>query len=162
MTAGNGVAGSTGLAAAASIFNWTAHPFNWNAADFQSVSLQMDYRTDGSAAFDDDRLSWTIASSSTDSTNQFGVQLDTVEDGGIATYWRNSTGGRVQTPIVPLPALAANTWYRLRADITKLTADLGEDRCELRAVGLQRQPNGRRDDRQRGGHERVDGRRAGH
>ena len=30
---GNGVAGSVGLAADDAIFHWTAHPFNWNAAD---------------------------------------------------------------------------------------------------------------------------------
>lgn len=121
VTAGNGVAGSIGLAPAASVFHWTAHPFNWNAADFQSVSLQMDYRTDANGAFDDDRLAWTIASANVESANQFGVQLDSA-DGGITTYWRNSSDVRVQTPIVALPALAVNTWYRLSAVITRLTA----------------------------------------
>ena len=126
VTAGNGVASSTGLAADDTIFHWTAHPFNWNAADFQSLSLQMDYRTDADGVFDDDRLAWTIASNSTGSADQFGVQLDTLNDGGIATYWRGDRSDpentRVQIPIVALPARTANTWYRLRADITKLTA----------------------------------------
>jgi hypothetical protein len=121
VTAGNGVAGTVGLAPATNIFNWTAHSFNWNAASFQNIVLQMDYKTDANSAFDDDRVAWTIDSASVDSAGQFGVQLDNA-DGGIVTYWRNSSDARVQTPIAAFPTLTANTWYRLRADIMKLTA----------------------------------------
>ena len=124
VTAGNGVAGSVGLAPAANIFTWTAHPFNWNASDFQGIALQADFKTDASGYFDDDRLGWMTLNNSTDSANIFGVQLDNVSggDGGIVTYWRDSAGTRIQTPIVTLGALSANTWYRFTAEITKLTA----------------------------------------
>ena len=101
VTAANGVAGSNGLAAGSTIFNWTAHPFNWNAADFQKVILQGDFKTDGSGNFDDDRLSWTINGTSTSSNNQFGVQLDH-PNGGIVTYWSNVIGGtKINDVIVP-------------------------------------------------------------
>ena len=69
VTAGNGVASSIGLAPDDAIFTWTAHPFNWNAADFQSITLQADFRTDGSGYFDDDRLGWMTSNSSIDSAN---------------------------------------------------------------------------------------------
>ena len=121
VTAGNGVAGSTGLAAAANVFNWIAHPFNWNAADFQKFVVQNDFKSDGSGEFDDDRIGWTINSSSVSSSDQFGVQLDD-PDGGIVTYWRNSSGTRIQDQIVALSGITANTWYRFKAEITKLTA----------------------------------------
>ena len=128
MTAGNGVAGSTGLTAASAIFTWTAHPFDWNAPDFLGVNVQMDFQTDGSGHFDDDRVGWMISDDSTSSNNIFGVQLDPGGSGpsgyNIEAYWDGDTfgddGGR--TSIVDLPALTANAWYRLRAEITRLTA----------------------------------------
>ena len=104
VTASNGVANSTGLAAAGGIFNWTAHPFNWNAADLQKIILQGDFKTDGSGNFDDDRLSWTINGTSIESNNQFGVQLDH-PNGGIVTYWSNVMGGaKINDTIVSLTA----------------------------------------------------------
>jgi hypothetical protein len=126
VTAGNGVVGSTGLGSAGNIFNWTAHPFNWNAADLQKITFQGDFKTDGTGAFDDDRLSWTINGTSTSSNNQFGVQLDH-PNGGIVTYWSNTIGGsKINDVIVPLTAGGAtgtqvNTWYRFKAEITKLS-----------------------------------------
>ena len=116
----------TGWLHGGSIFNWTAHPFNWNAADFQKIILQGDFKTDGTGAFDDDRLSWTINGTSTSSNNQFGVQLDH-PNGGIVTYWSNVIGGaKINDVIVPLTAggstgTQANTWYRFKAEITKLS-----------------------------------------
>ena len=47
VTAGSGVAGSNGLGTATTIYNWTAHPFNWNAADLQKVVLQQDFQSSG-------------------------------------------------------------------------------------------------------------------
>ena len=91
VTSGNGLAGSVGLASANDIFTWTARPFNWNSSEVAGVNLQMDFQTDGSGDFDDDRMGWIITNTSVDSTNFFGVQLDTVEDGGIVTYWRDSS-----------------------------------------------------------------------
>ena len=113
------------LRLASAIFTWIAHPFDWNAADFVGVNLQMDFQTNGSGQFDDDRVGWMITDSSTGSNNIFGVQLDPGGSGqNIEAYWDGNTfgddGGR--TSIVDLPVLPANAWYRLRAEITKLTA----------------------------------------
>jgi hypothetical protein len=122
VTSGNGVAGTIGLAAAANIFTWTAHPFNWNAVDFHGFNVQMDIKSSSNGKFDDDRIGWAISTTSVDSTNQFGVQLDDV-NGGLVTFWRASDDTtRVYVVIAPYSGIIANTYYRLRADITKLTA----------------------------------------
>ena len=93
VTAGNGLKGSTGLAPDSNIYNWLAHPFNWNATDLQKFIAQQDFKTDGSGNFDDDRLAWTINGNSTtvttDSNYQFGAQL---EIGKIVTYWSATIG----------------------------------------------------------------------
>jgi hypothetical protein len=114
-----GVAGSVGLSNANNIFNWTAHPFNWN--EVTKVIIGMDFQTDGSSHFDDDRCGWTINSGSVNSADFFGTQLDH-PDGGIVTYWRNSSGSRVQTLILAFGDLKASTWYRFRNEMTKLTS----------------------------------------
>ena len=121
VTSGNGLGASVGLAPAANIFTWTNRPFNWNSPDLAGITLQMDFQTNASGQFDDDRMGWMTTDTSVDSINTFGVQLDTTEDGGIVTYWRDSNDVRVQTPIVPLSTLPANTWFRFWARITKLT-----------------------------------------
>ncbi len=157
VTNANGVAGSIGLAQATNIFTWTAHPFNWNAADFQSVTVQADFKTDASGYFDDDRIGWMTTSTSVDSTNFFGVQLDNVSggDGGIVTYWRNAAGDRVQTPIVAMGARTGNTWYRFAAQITKLTATSAKIDVSLVAVGRLREPNRDAGHRYRQRHQRL-------
>lgn len=122
ITDGNGVADSVGLAKASAVFNWTAHPFEW--ADLPvagKVVFGMDFQTDGGGQFDDDRCAWTIDSASTDSANLFGVQLDH-PDGGIVTYWRDSGGTRIQDQIVDLTGTKSDTWYRLRSEVSKLSA----------------------------------------
>jgi len=117
-----GVAGTWGIDDHANIFIWTAHPFNWNnGGTYLSVTSQMDFQTNGSGEFDDDRMGWMITNSSVNSDNIFGVQLDH-PDGGIVSYWRNSGGARVQTQIVDISSTSANTWYRFWAKFTKLTA----------------------------------------
>jgi hypothetical protein len=40
----------------------------------------------------------------------------------IETYWKSASDSDVRLTIVDLPSLSANAWYRLRLDITKLTA----------------------------------------
>ncbi|KPL18749.1 MAG: hypothetical protein AMJ93_13525, partial [Anaerolineae bacterium SM23_84] len=123
--AGIGVAGSTGVADGQWIFTWVAQPFDWNAADFVGVNFQADFQTDGSGHFDDDRVGWMIRDDDNSSDHIFGVQMDPGGSGyNIEAYWDGDTfgddGGR--TSIVDLPTLSANAWYRLRAEITKLTA----------------------------------------
>ena len=62
-----GVANSIGLDSGSAIFNWTAHPFDWNAADFSAITFQADFKTYTDGRFDDDRIGWTITSNSLDS-----------------------------------------------------------------------------------------------
>jgi uncharacterized repeat protein (TIGR02543 family) len=121
VTAGIGLLGSVGLGTGNRIFTWTAHPFSWNAPDFQQVNLQMDFQTDAAGQFDDDRLCWNIDRDGYASDNVFGVHLDHT-DGGITTYWRDTTGTRIQDQIVDISGLAADTWYRFRTEISKLGA----------------------------------------
>jgi len=135
VTSGIGVVGSVGLSPANNIFNWVANSFNWS--EVTKVIIRMDFQTDGSGHFDDDRCGWTINSGSVNSADFFGAQLDN-PDGGIVTYWRNSSGSRVQTPIVAFGDLKASTWYRFRNEITKLTstsARLDVSLVELDAAG---------------------------
>ena len=67
VTSGNGLTGTVGLAPGSSIFTWTAHPFNWNDPAFESINFSMDYQTNASGEFDDDRLGWMTSSTSADS-----------------------------------------------------------------------------------------------
>ncbi len=140
VTSGEGLAGSIGLAPGSSIFTWTQHPFDWNDPAFASIKFTMDYRSNAEGYFDDDRIGWMITDADATSANFFGVQLDTVTggDGGIVTYWRDSSDTRIQTPIVSLGALSATTWYRLEATISKLTdtsASIDVSLVELDASG---------------------------
>ena len=141
----NGVAGSRGLTNGNQIFTWKAQPFDWNAPDFAGVNVQMDFQTDGSGHFDDDRIGWMITDSNTSSDNIFGVQLDpdAPETGqNIEAYWDGDSfgdnGGR--TSIATLPALANNAWYRLRAEITKLTATSARIDVTLTALDASGNP----------------------
>ncbi len=129
-----GVAGTQGLGAGSSIFNWSAHPFLWSDAGLSSVAFEMDFQTNASGAFDDDRLAWMTENTPGSSQYNFGIQLDPDTDGtacpsgqNIETYWRNpafstDTADRIETTIACLPTLSANSWYRARLVITKLTA----------------------------------------
>ena len=101
----------------------------------------MDFQTNASGQFDDDRMGWMTTSNSTDSANIFGAQLDHA-DGGIVTYWRNSSGTRIQTPIVALPTLTANTWYRFQMDVTKLTATSAKIDVSLVRLDASGNPTG--------------------
>ena len=140
VTNGIGVGGSVGLAPANNIFTWTAKPFDWNDPDFQAVKLRMDFETDGSGRFDDDRLGWMITDSDVSSANIFGVQLDHA-DGGIVTYWREGAT-RIQDLIVPLSDLSPNTWYRFSAEITKLTATSARIDVSLEELDAEGNPTG--------------------
>jgi len=118
-TTGSGVAGSVGLPPDGEVFNWTIHEFDRNDPGFPGqVILGMDYSTTSGGVFDDDRLV-LITSNTTSSSANFGVQLDNT-DGGIVTYWRDSSGNRIQDPIVPLASLnlEGDTWYRFTCGFT--------------------------------------------
>ena len=126
-TTGSGVAGSVGLPADGLIFTWTAHPFDWSTglAVGDSVVSQMDFQTDGSARFDDDRVGWMIGMPTTSSSNIMSIQMDpggTVAGGyNIEGYWDGVGGADKRPSIANLPALSNNTWYRLMTTFTKTT-----------------------------------------
>ncbi len=121
--AADGVDASKGLGAANNIFTWSTHTFNWNATDFESVSFQMDYKTDGSAHFDDDRIGWMINNPTTSSSNIMAVQLDPGGSGyNIEGYWDGVTADDKTPTIVSLTSLTADTWYRFWVKFTKLTS----------------------------------------
>jgi hypothetical protein len=130
-----GFNGGWGLTDGDRIFTWVAHPFDWNGASFQGIDLQMDFQTDGSGHFDDDRLGWMISNTSDSSSNIFGVQMDPGGSGAsgynIEGYWDGVSTADVRPSIVNLPALSADTWYRLRAEIRKLTATSASIDVEL-------------------------------
>ena len=121
--AANGVAGSQGLGAASNIFTWSAHTFDWNASDLVSVSMQMDFKTDGSAHFDDDRIGWMIGNPTTSSSNIMSVQLDPGGSGyNIEGYWDGVSSADRRPSIVNLTSLNGDTWYRFWVKFTKLTS----------------------------------------
>jgi len=145
--AGIGVNGSIGLTNGDRAFTWVANPFSWNDPALTGVVFQMDYQTDAAGTFDDDRLGWSISDTDDSSDNIFGVQMDpdgTGAGGNIECYWDGDTfgdnGGR--TSIVDLPALSGNTWYRLRAEFTKLTATSARIDVELTELDAAGNPGG--------------------
>jgi hypothetical protein len=141
VTSGVGVASSVGLSWAANIFTWTAHPFDWNAADFLGVNVQMDFQTDANGHYDDDRIGYMITDTSADSTNYFGVQMDPGGSGyNIETYWKSSSNADVRLDMVDLTGLSANSWYRLRLNITKLSATSAKLDVTLTALDINGNP----------------------
>ena len=137
-TAGNGVAGSVGLAPSGSIFTWIAHPFDWNAPDFVGVNVQMDFQTNGSGQFDDDRIGWMITDNDVNSNNNFGVQLDPGGGGqNIEAYWDGNTfgddGGR--TSIVDLPALTGKCLVSFEGRDHQVDGHIGQNPCDVDGVG---------------------------
>ncbi len=148
VTSGTGSDGSAGLGTSGTVFTWTAHSFDWNDPTLTKVAFQMDFETEADGSFDDDRCVWNIDGASASSSNLFGAQLDYI-DGGIVTYWRDSGGTRIQTPIVnlypPDPGLVpikGNTWYRFRNEITKLTATSARLDVSLVELDAQGDPTG--------------------
>ena len=120
----NGVAGSYGLTSGNQSFTWIDHPFSWKELIVDDyIVLQMDFQTDGSAHFDDDRIGWITKDDDSDSDNIFGVQLDPKSGGGynIETYWENINDGDSRMTIATLPTLSANSWYRFEAKISKVS-----------------------------------------
>lgn len=124
VTAGAGVNGSIGLAPGGSVFAWTGQPFDWNDPTFFAVRAAMDFQTDGSGEYDDDRVGFTISGSDESSSNVFGAQLDPGGGGptgqNIEGYWDGVSTPDVRPSIVDLPALTPDTFYRFIAEITKL------------------------------------------
>jgi hypothetical protein len=139
-TSGAGVAGSIGLSNGESIFTWVARPFYWNAPEFLGASLQMDFQADASGHLEDDRIGWMISDTDDDSSNFFGVRLGPGGAGyNIAGIWDGvGLDGRTP-PIKDLPALSADTWYRVWVIVTKLTATSSKVQAvvaELDASGI--------------------------
>ncbi len=150
VTAGAGVAGSVGLAPSPNIFIWTANEFDWSSKTLSSVVVQLDLQTDGSGVLDDDRVGWMISDSSVNSDLIFGVQVDPSgggDDGDPAGsmrlegYWDAviNVDENKRPFIDSAPGnLNPNTFYRLRAEFTKLSdtsARIDASLTELDASG---------------------------
>ena len=73
---GEGVASSWGIGTSNNIFIWKTQAFNWADPSLAGVVFQLDFETDGSAQFDDDRVGWQTSNSDINSNLIFGVQLD--------------------------------------------------------------------------------------
>ena len=132
-----GLNGTWGLSAGSPIFTWVAHPFDWNTdlAILDKVIVQMDFQTDGSGHFDDDRIGWMISDTDDSSSHIFGIQLDPGGSGYcIEGYWDGVSAADKRPHIVDIPSLSANTWYRFRAEITKLTATSAKVDVSLREL----------------------------
>ncbi len=144
VTTGSGVAGSIGLDSAGAIFTWTAHPFIWSSDldTDDTIVVQLDFKTSSGGILDDDRVGLMTASDDTDSDLIFGVQVDP-EDGNIRLegYWDHQISvDEDKRPVIDEIAgnLTPATWYRLRAEITKLTdtsARIDASLTELDASG---------------------------
>ena len=124
-TTGSGVASSVGLPHDGKIFTWTAQPFDWSTdlAVGDYVVVQMDFKTDGSGRFDDDRIGWMIGMPSTSSSNIMSVQMDPGGTGAsgynIEGYWDGAGDKDKRPSIANLPVLSNETWYRLTTTFTK-------------------------------------------
>ena len=138
-----GVAASWGISPSGNIFIWRSKSFSWADPSFESATFQLDFETDGSAQFDDDRVGWQTTNSNVGSDYIFGVQLDNA--GGhlrIDGYWDHVAGDDAGRPeIASLDGLlAANSWYRLEAVFTKLTATSAKIDAELWALDASGAP----------------------
>jgi len=99
---------------------WTAHTFDWSGADFNSYTVGADFKTDGSGNFDDSRVGFTYDNASTSSSRVMSIQMDPGDSGqNIEGYYDGVGADDKRTPIVDLPALSADTWYRLEATFVK-------------------------------------------
>ena len=144
-TAGSGVNGSVGLPHHGNIFTWTAHPFDWSTdlavGDYAVVN--MDFKTDGTGRFDDDRVGWMYGMPTTSSSNIMSVQMDPGGTGAsgynIEGYWDGVGGADKRPSIVNLPVLSNEAWYRLTTTFTKTAVDnepiIGVDLQLLDAAG---------------------------
>jgi hypothetical protein len=87
-----------------------------------ALSISMDFQTDGSGFFNNDRVGWMISNIEDAAANNFGIQMDPGVSGyNIEGYWDDATGVHQEPSIVDLPALSPNAWYKLEAIFTKLT-----------------------------------------
>lgn len=124
-----GLGGTWGVAPGDRAFTWVAKSFDFNDPDLVSVTVGGDWQTDADGKLDDDRAGWSISNTADSSDNIFGVQMDPggEAEGGLSIecYWDGETFGDdgCRKSIVALPELKPETWYRLRAKFTKLSAN---------------------------------------
>ncbi|GJM25178.1 MAG: hypothetical protein DHS20C16_15930 [Phycisphaerae bacterium] len=151
VTAGAGTGGSVGLAPSGNIFTWTANPFDWTSKSLAGVVVQLDLQTDATGLLDDDRVGWMISDISVNSDFIFGVQVDPSgggDDGDPAGstrlegYWDATINvDEDKRPFIDSVAgnLVPDTFYRLRAEFTRLSATsarVDASLTELDALGI--------------------------
>ncbi len=135
---GEGVATTWGLSNSGTMFIWRTQAFRWSDPALTGVVAQLDFETGATAAqFDDDRVGWQTTNSDVNSNYAFGVQLDNASGHlRIEGYWDHVYGsgddaGRPEIVNLDSAGLAANTWYRLIAEFTRLTATSAKIDVEL-------------------------------
>ena len=115
--------------------NWTDYAWSWaDLAVGDKAIAKMDFQTDSSGNFDDDRIGWVMTSNADSSSYHFGVQLDRSDaGGGLVTYFRTMTGSNIKNLLIAKATLGAtaNSWYREELYVTKLTDTLGPNGAQL-------------------------------
>ena len=128
-----GIGGSQGFTPDSTVFTWSAgdgsiNGFNWSDLETgDAVVLSMDFEfTDG---FEDDAVGWIIGPDSTMLRDYFRVRLWRIgllgNRYGIEGYWykaESETGYATVTIAEVSDTLTTGSWYRLRAEFTRLTA----------------------------------------
>ncbi len=158
---GGGFDNGWGIAPGTRAFTWTAKGFVWDPNPrLVAVVVGGDWQTDSDGMLDDDRAGWTVSNDDDESGNIFGVQIDPLdpppnndqpqqfespEDAklNIEAYWDGEAGddsGRAK--ILELPELEPNTWYRMRAKFTKLTANAVKIDVSFVELNDEGQPEG--------------------
>lgn len=128
---------SRGLGEAQRNFHWVAHPFEWKDPTVGGVITQIDLQTPGIGdqyfPWRQDSTGWTIDGSSLDSADFFQVTMERRQEmvapyhryGQILTKWRNADSGTMKESLIleydADVLLEQLSWYRLRAEFTKLT-----------------------------------------
>jgi len=137
----DGVAGSQGWDNSGTPATWTGVTFDWTDPLLTGYTVGMDFRTDGSGRFDDDRIGFSINNPTTSSSNVMSVQMDPGGSGyNIEGYWDGVGGADKRPSFVDLPTLPADTWYRLQAVYTK-TAIANEPIISVDLQGLDASGN---------------------
>ena len=126
-----GIGDSPGFTSDSTVFTWSAgdgsiNRFNWSDLETGDVVvLSMDFEF--SDAFEDDAVGWMIGYDSTDRRDYFRVRLDEIgvlgDRYGIESSWDVAGPGSATVTIAEISdTLTTGSWYRLRAEFTKLTA----------------------------------------
>lgn len=142
-----GVNSTVGLSASQRNFHWVAHPFDWDDPTVEGVIFGMDFRTPAATntnfPFNGDEVGWTINEFSTSTDEYLQVSMSANSSvippvGIIKGKWSNTGGtGRDVTIVTYDRSLIQEySWYRLRAQFTKLTDTSAQIDVTLTALNV--------------------------